>query len=120
VSAWGSVLLVKSLSDDPRPTSRWRSSQPPALWEAMSGPTGGVVDLPFHLYWSDDNSRFDLAKRARLRSMYQIVLTEGSTADVVAFVNRDVLLDVWDELWLSQAVHEAWDSWVQTHRYAAV
>ena len=52
--------------------------------------------------------------------MYQIVLTEGSTADVVAFVNRDVLLDVWDELWLSQAVHEAWDSWVQTHRYAAV
>jgi hypothetical protein len=48
--------------------------------------------------------------------MYQIVLTEGSTADVVAFVNRDLLLSVWDELWLSRAVHEAWDSWVQAHR----
>ena len=52
--------------------------------------------------------------------MYQIVLTEGSTADVVAVVNRDLLLHVWDELWLSQAVHEAWDGWVQAHRYAAV
>ena len=108
------------MTHDPRLTSRWRSSEPPARWEATSGPTGGVVELPFHLYWSDDNNRFDLAKRARLRSMYQIVLTEGSTADVVAFVNRDVLLDVWDELWLSQAVHEAWDSWVQAHGYAAV
>jgi hypothetical protein len=48
--------------------------------------------------------------------MYQIVLTEGTTADIVAFVNRDLLLSVWDELWLSQAVHEAWDSWVQAHR----
>ena len=81
---------------------------------------GGVVALPFHLYWSDDNSHFDLSKRARLRSMYQIVLTEGTTADVVAFVNRDLLLSVWDELWLSRAVHEAWDNWVQAHRYAAV
>ena len=52
--------------------------------------------------------------------MYQIVLTEGTTADVVAFVNRDLLRSVWDELWLSRAVHEAWDNWVQAHRYAAV
>ena len=118
--SWGSVLLVTSLTDDPRPTSRWRSSEPPAHWDATSGPTGGVVELPFHLYWSDDNNRFDLSKRARLRSMYQIVLTEGTTVDVVAFVNRDLLLSVWDELWLSRAVHEAWDSWVRAHRYAAV
>ena len=48
--------------------------------------------------------------------MYQIVLTEGTTADVVAFVNRNLLLSVWDVLWLSQGVHEAWDSLVQGHR----
>ena len=52
--------------------------------------------------------------------MYQIVLTEGTTSDVVAFVNRDLLLNVWDELWLSRAVHDAWDIWVQAHRFAAV
>ena len=33
---------------------------------------------------------------------------------------RDLLLSVWDELWLSRAVHEAWDNWVQAHRHAAV
>ena len=48
--------------------------------------------------------------------MYQIMLTEGSSEDVVAFINRELLLSVWDELWLSRAVHEAWDSWVQAHR----
>lgn len=111
---------MTSLGGDPRPTSRWRSSEPPAQWDGSSGAIEGVVELPFHLYWSDDNNRFDLSKRACLRSMYQIVLTEGSTADVVAFVNRELLLGVWDELWLSPAVHEAWDSWIQAHRAAAV
>jgi hypothetical protein len=107
---------MTSLEGDPQPTSRWRSSEPPAQWEGSSGPIDGDVELPFHLYWSDDTNRFDLSNRARMRSMYQIVLTEGSTADVVAFVNPDLLLNVWDELWLSRAVHEAWDSWVQPHR----
>ena len=109
-----------TVTSDLRPTSRWRSSQPPAQWNAAAGPTGGIVELPIHLYWSDDNNRFDLSKRARLRSMYQIVLTEGSTDDVVALLSRSLLLDVWDELWLSPAVHESWDAWVQAHRYAAV
>ena len=79
-----------------------------------------MITLPFHLYWTDHNNRFDLAKRARLRSMYQIVLTEGTVDDVLAFIDPAVLLDVWDELWLSPAVHEAWDPWIDRHRYAAV
>lgn len=78
------------------------------------------MELPFHLYWSDDNNRFDLAKRARLRSMYQIVLTEGSADDIRTYINRALLIDVWDELWLSPAVHEAWDGWIEAHRHAAV
>jgi hypothetical protein len=95
--------------------------------QRASRSVGGIVGsdrrgcrASFHLYWSDDNNRFDLSKRARLRSMYQIVLTEGSTADVVAFVNRELLLGVWDELWLSPAVDAAWDSWIQAHRVAGV
>jgi hypothetical protein len=96
------------------------SSTPPAQWDGSSGPVEGIVELPFHVYWSDDNNRFDLSNRARLTSIYQIVLTEGSTGDVVAFVYRELLLGVWDELWLSPAVHEAWDSWIQAHRAAPV
>jgi excisionase family DNA binding protein len=105
---------------EPRSTSRWRSSTPPARWSHETGPVDEVVELPFHLYWSDDNSRFDLSKRARLRSMYQVVLTEGSDEDVRTYVNRALLIDVWDELWLSPAVHEAWDGWIEAHRHAAV
>jgi excisionase family DNA binding protein len=105
---------------EPRSTSRWRSSTPPADWSHDTGPTDAVVELPFHLYWSDDNNHFDLSKRARLRSMYQIVLTEGSAQDVRTYINRALLIDVWDELWLSPAVHEAWDSWIEAHRHATV
>ena len=103
-----------------RPTSRWRSSTPPADWSDGIAPTSGVVKLPFHLYWSDDNNTFDISKRSRRRSMYQIVLTEGSSDDVLTYVNPSLLLDVWEELWLSPAVHEAWDSWIHEHRHAVV
>jgi excisionase family DNA binding protein len=103
-----------------RPTSRWRSSTPPTDWSEHTGPTEGFVELPFHLYWSDDNNRFDLTKRSRLRSMYQTVLSEGSPDDVRAYINLPLLIDVWDELWLSPAVHEAWDKWTAAHRHALV
>jgi excisionase family DNA binding protein len=105
---------------EPRSTARSRSSTPPIDWSRDTGPIDAVVELPFHLYWSDDNNRFDLCKRARLRSMYQVVLTEGSDEDVRTYVNRVLLIDVWDELWLSPAVHEAWDGWIEAHRHAAV
>ena len=105
---------------EPRSTSRWRSSTPPADWSHDTGPTDAVVELPFHLYWSDDNNRFDLSKHARLRSMYQIVLTEGTADDVRTYINRALLIDVWNDLWLSPAVHEAWDSWIEAHRHATV
>jgi hypothetical protein len=103
-----------------RRTSRWRSSTPPPNWCEHTGPTDGVVELPFHLYWSDDNNRFDLSKRSRLRSMYQTVLTEGSAQDVRDHLNLSLLLDLWDELWLSPAVHEAWDGWVEGRRHGTV
>jgi excisionase family DNA binding protein len=99
-----------------RPTSRWRSSTPPIDWCENTGPTQGIVELPFHLYWSDDNNRFDLSKRSRLRSMYQTVLSEGSPDDVRTYINLPLLIDVWDELWLSPTVHEAWDNWITAHR----
>ena len=40
--------------------------------------------------------------------------------DIRTYINRALLIDVWDELWLSPAVHEAWDSWIEVNRHAAV
>ena len=116
----GKIEPASGIGKASRSTVRWRSSTPPTDWSNASGPTTGVVELPFHLYWSDDNNAFDLSKRARLRSMYQIVLTEGSADDVRTYINLALLIDVWSELWLSPAVHEAWDEWIEAHRHAAV
>ena len=118
--AAGQIEAAQEVSQAGRSTVRWRSSTPPPGWSDFSGPTAGVVELPFHLYWSDDNNAFDLSKRARLRSMYQVVLAEGSAQDVCSYINFALLIDVWSELWLSPAVHEAWDNWIEEHRHAAV
>lgn len=103
-----------------RPTSRWRASEPPATWDSSTGPSSGVVELPLRLYWSDGRNRFDLADESESRLLYQIVLTEGSAADVREFLNLPTLLTIWDQLWLSAAVHDAWDLWVAANRRAAV
>ena len=103
-----------------RPTSRWRSSQPPAHWNELARPSVRVVELPLRLYWSDGHNRFDLGDESECRLLYQIVLTEGSAEDVRQFLDRATLLRIWDQLWLPTAVHDAWDPWVAAHRHVAV
>ena len=111
--------MTTQASDD-RPTSRWRASQPPASWDASTAPWSGVIELPPRLYWSDGHNRFDLGDEAERRLLYQIVLTEGSADDVREFLHLPTMLRIWDQLWLSAAVHDAWDPWVATHRHATV
>ena len=40
-------------------------------------------------------------------------MTEGLDGDVRCYIYLDVLLDVWDELWLSPHVREAWTAWLR-------
>ncbi len=40
--------------------------------------------------------------------MYAAVLREGWQDDVHTSINQHTLLCIWDSLWLSPAVHEAW------------
>jgi hypothetical protein len=121
-AAWSSanVSSMSSGNTGVRPTSRWRTSHPPAHWSPSSGPTTGTVELPSHLYWSDDNNRFDLSDAAERNLLYRIVLAEGTDEDVRRYLHLPTLLQIWDELWLPPAVHEAWDAWVEAHRRAAV
>lgn len=80
----------------------------------------GVVELPLRLYWSDAHNRFDLADPAERRLLYQTVLREGTTTDVLEYLHRPTLLEIWDTLWLPAAVRQAWDKWIAAHRHAAV
>lgn len=72
----------------------------------------GVHRLPHHVAWSFPHT-FDFDDPARLRLAYQIVMTEGLDEDVLFYIDLDRLLEVWDDLWLSPYVRDAWTEWLQ-------
>jgi hypothetical protein len=76
----------------------------------LRGPASGTVTLPLRLYWSPPGRVFDLDDPFMLRSMYQIVLGEAIRAEeLTAYLNRDVLLVVWRDLYLPKGVRRAWE-----------
>ena len=72
----------------------------------------GKVRLPHHIAWSFPFG-YDLDNPKQLRNAYERVMTEGLDDDVRYYIDLDVLLDLWDELWLSPHVREAWSDWLR-------
>ena len=66
------------------------------------------VRLPLHLNWSAPERVFDLGSRADRARVYEIVLQEGRPADILAYVDGALLVDLWDDLVLPRAVRSAW------------
>jgi transcriptional regulator with XRE-family HTH domain len=66
------------------------------------------VRLPLHLNWSAPGRVFDLSSRADRARVYEVVLQEGRPADILAYVDGALLVDLWDELVLPRAVRSAW------------
>jgi transcriptional regulator with XRE-family HTH domain len=67
-----------------------------------------LVELPLHLNWSARGRIFDLRSRLDRARVYEIVLQEGSPADILAYVDGALLVDLWDDLVLPRAVRSAW------------
>jgi hypothetical protein len=67
-----------------------------------------VVELPLHLNWSAPGRMFDLRTRADRARAYEIVLQEGTPADILAYVDGALLIDLWQDLVLPRAVRSAW------------
>ena len=66
------------------------------------------VRLPLHLHWSAPGRVFDLGSRADRARVYEVVLQEGRPADILAYVDGALLVDLWDDLVLPRAVRSAW------------
>ena len=66
------------------------------------------VQLPLHLNWSAPGRVFDLGSRADRARVYEIVLQEGRPADILAYVDGALLVDLWDDLVLPRPVRSAW------------
>jgi transcriptional regulator with XRE-family HTH domain len=66
------------------------------------------VRLPVQLNWSTPDRVFDLADRGDRARLYEIVLREGSPADLLEYLDGALLVDLWQELVLPRAVRAAW------------
>lgn len=71
------------------------------------------VTLPLHLNWSDPGRRFDLRDRRQRARVYEIVLREGTSDDLLTYIDGVLLIDLWDELVLPRHVRSAWTPLVE-------
>ena len=67
-----------------------------------------AVELPLCLNWSAPGRIFDLRSRPDRTRVYEIVLQEGAPADILAYVDGALLVDLWEDLALPRAVRSAW------------
>ncbi|MGE5857416.1 MAG: helix-turn-helix domain-containing protein, partial [Solirubrobacterales bacterium] len=64
--------------------------------------------LPLHLDWSRPGRTVRLADRRERARVYEVVLREGTPADIESIVDGALLVDLWDELVLPRGVRSAW------------
>lgn len=76
----------------------------------LRGPAGGKIVLPSRLYPDPAGQVFDLDEPSLLREAIQIVLTEAAGArDLASWLNAPALIDAWPDLYLPEAVRQAWE-----------
>ncbi|MGW6792680.1 hypothetical protein [Streptomyces chartreusis] len=83
----------------------------PASLDELTGPATGTVDLPLHVVWSGRSS-YGLGQPRSRMSLYRTVLAEGQRQDLIAFLNRDLLVAQWPVLrtLISRPLREAWEN----------
>ncbi|UJV39748.1 hypothetical protein [Streptomyces sp. AMCC400023] len=89
---------------------KFRRRLPESLDE-LHGPTHGVVELPLHLAWSGMTS-YDLDKPRQRMGLYRTVLHEGLHDDLLRYLNRDLLLQLWPILrtLVGRTVRTVWEN----------
>ena len=90
--------------------ARHRSRLPERL-EDLAGPVHGVAALPLHVAWSGQTS-FALDRPKARMSLYRTVLAEGQRGDMIAFLDRGLLIEQWPVLrrLVSRHIREVWEA----------
>jgi hypothetical protein len=71
----------------------------------------GTVTLHNGLWWSGEPMTLNLDSQDDRIRLYEIVLSEGSTADVTEFISFSELVSLWPSLYLPRHVRRAWAAW---------
>ena len=89
-------------------TRFWRPVEiPDDLGDHPAAVRTGRVTLPNHIAWSGQGE-YDLDDAQHRMRMYELVMTEGNEDDVRTYVDLEVLLGMWDTMWLAPRVREQW------------
>jgi hypothetical protein len=81
----------------------------PETMEELAGPLTGIVMLPERLDWSE-RAEFRLDDPAERNLMYERVIREATRPDDLrAYLNGEVLRDVWRSLYLPVRVRRLWE-----------
>jgi hypothetical protein len=105
----GSMATVRAATPSARYQSRpGRGVLVAASLADLQGPANGTVELPIWLFWHPDRT-FDLDGPGMLPWMYQIVLREASSTEDLAYLNGDMLVSLWPDLYLPKGVRQAWE-----------
>jgi transcriptional regulator with XRE-family HTH domain len=97
------VSFTQQASGYGKPT--WVPDRLPRLDVARALAT---VELPLHLNWSAPGRILDLRSRPDRARAYEILLQEGTPADILAYVDGALLVDLWEDLVLPRGVRSGW------------
>lgn len=90
---------------------------PSRLWRLPVGDAVGVFEAGVSVWWSGPvGRRFDLGDRRQRLRAYEVVLREGTPADIEPVVDSALLVDAWDDLVLPAALRKAWQPLIDEAR----
>lgn len=92
----------------------------PARLDDLSGPAGGVIELPHSVLWAPGGSCVDLDVPGGTMMAYQAVIGEGTVADQIRVLHRGRLMQVWVELMLPRRARALWEAQFPELRTIAV
>jgi len=88
---------------------------PDRLWRLDLADALAHVTLPGHLHWSGPSRTYELSDRSDRARVYEIVLREGTEADMLTYMDGALLVDVWTELVLPAPLRIAWVSLIDQY-----
>lgn len=89
-------------------TRFWRPVEiPDDLGTRTAAVRSGRVKLPTRIAWSGQ-PEYDLGDPKDRARVYELVMTEGTEDDVRTYIDLEVLVAMWDTIWLAPHVREQW------------
>lgn len=92
--------------------TRFADTKPYAIVDSLDelvGPSSGTVTLPQRILWAPGSKTRRIDVLGERKVVYRSVLSEGDVADLRAFLNKALLIELWPDLSLPRRVATAWE-----------